>query len=221
MKVLHHYNQDHNTTSATEMVPYIIKLVQPKSVVDVGCGLGQWLEVFADHGVKTTLGIDGSHVLKEKMRIPRENFLFGDLCNAKDISVNGSYDLVISLEVGEHLDKNCADQYVRFLTSLGSVILFSAAIPFQTGENHINEQYPEYWQEKFGNYDFVYLDPFRVKFWNNDSINWWYRQNMFLVVHKKLVSKYPYPYNENFYIHPKLYELHAPTSRFLESSLKS
>ena len=46
MKVLHNYNNHHNTQSADIIVPYIIELLNPKSVVDVGCGLGQWLYVF-------------------------------------------------------------------------------------------------------------------------------------------------------------------------------
>ena len=62
--------------------------------------------------------------------------------------------------------------------------MFSAAIPGQGGQNHINEQWPTYWQEFFQKYDYDMIDFFRPKIWNNTKIERWYRQNMFLVVKK-------------------------------------
>ena len=34
--------------SAREVVPLILELVNPRSVVDVGCGVGTWLSVFVE-----------------------------------------------------------------------------------------------------------------------------------------------------------------------------
>ena len=59
--------------------------------------------------------------------------------------MNRKFDLVLSLEVAEHLPSECAEAFVESLVNLGPVILFSAAIPYQGGENHVNEQWPEYW----------------------------------------------------------------------------
>ena len=56
------------------------------------------------------------------------------------------FDLVVSLEVAEHLPKECADIFVDSLVRLGPIILFSAAIPQAGGTCHINEQWPEYWR---------------------------------------------------------------------------
>jgi hypothetical protein len=62
--------------------------------------------------------------------------------------------------------------------------LFSAAIPNQGGQNHVNEQWPEYWQKKFAKHNYVFHDVLRTLFWDNDRIYWWYKQNTFLVAHR-------------------------------------
>src|ERR1700730_5942413 len=49
-------------SSARVVVPMIIDLLAPKSVIDVGCGRGAWLKVFAENGVCEMDGIDGAHV---------------------------------------------------------------------------------------------------------------------------------------------------------------
>lgn len=55
------------------------------------------------------------------------------------IELHRRFDLVLCLEVAEHLPASAADTLVRSLTGLGNVIAFSAAIPFQGGANHVNE----------------------------------------------------------------------------------
>ena len=64
------------------------------------------------------------------------------------------------------------------------MIVFSAAFPGQGGQNHLNEQWPEYWKNKFEKYDYELFDVLRPIFWNNESIPVWYRQNMMLVIKK-------------------------------------
>ena len=56
------------------------------------------------------------------------------------------FDLVLSLETAEHLPPTSAATFVSTLTSLGDVVLFSAAVPGQawTKNVHVNEQWPEY-----------------------------------------------------------------------------
>ena len=75
-KVLHHYNSDHLPISAQEIVPIIMDKINPFSVVDVGCGLAQWLKVFENHGIKEVLGIDGEHVSLDNIYIDKiyDNF---------------------------------------------------------------------------------------------------------------------------------------------------
>lgn len=210
MKILHHYTHDHNLESAEILVPEILKFYSPKSVIDVGCGIGCWLSVFKKHGVQDILGIDGKHVPEKLLKIQRSQFLTADLSSPQKIKIPYKFDLVCCLEVAEHLPSAAAEDFIIFLTSLGDKILFSAAIPEQTGENHLNEQYPSYWASLFNKHDFIFLDAFRERFWNNERIAWWYRQNLFLVVktHSSLTSRFK-PFNGNTYIHPQLFGLYS------------
>jgi SAM-dependent methyltransferase len=211
-KELHHYNENHLPTSAKEIVPIVMDLVSPNSVVDVGCGLGQWLGVFNEYGVKKNHGIDGGHVLKEKMFISEDYFEEYRLENSDRYEVLEKFDLAICLEVAEHLDEKCSNGIVKMLTSLSDIVLFSAAIIGQTGENHLNEQNPDFWVKKFSERGFVFIDPFRKAIWRNENINWWYRQNLYLVVHKSHPLASLFPLDENLYIHPGLFNFHLNKS---------
>ena len=120
-------------------------------------------------GVNDVLGIDGSWVNKDLLHkyINPEEFLEHNL--EKKIKLDKKYDLVLSLEDAEHLDKDSADVFVQNLVNSGNLILFSAAIPNQGGQNHINEQWLTYWEEKFAKYNYVIQDIIRPIFWNNSE----------------------------------------------------
>ena len=168
----------HNFYAAREVVPFIIDLLSPNSVADVGCGTGTWLKVFEDHKITDFIGIDGAYVNKSKLKIDESSFVEHDLelfytCSRK-------YDLVISLEVAEHLKEESAEIFINTLTCLGDNIIFSAAIPNQGGQNHLNEQEPEYWIKKFQKEGFECFDILRPVFWENKKVDCWYKQNMFL-----------------------------------------
>src|SRR4030095_14542739 len=66
-------------SSAEVIVPLLINTLSPRSVVDVGCGEGAWLSVFARAGVRRILGFDGDHVDGERLLIPRNCFVARDL----------------------------------------------------------------------------------------------------------------------------------------------
>ena len=54
--------QEGSRQSAREIIPLIWELIQPQSVVDVGCGVENWLSVFKEFGIQNCLGIDGEYV---------------------------------------------------------------------------------------------------------------------------------------------------------------
>ena len=173
--------------SAKIVIPYVLDFIKPNSVVDIGCGVGTWLSVFQEKGVKDIVGIDGDYVDQNMLHIPQNAFIALDL--TKPIKLNREFDLVVSLEVAEHLPIECAATFVETLTSLGSVILFSAAIPFQGGYNHFNEQWPEYWAALFKKYRYEAIDCIRSKIWNNNDVEWWYSQNILMYVNEDYLEK--------------------------------
>lgn len=183
----------YNCEDANEIVPYVINILHPENVIDLGCGLGTWLKCFKDNGVSQVLGVDGSYAEKEQVfrYLSEEEFLEANLENKEEVieilqtkkCFNGdAFDLAVSLEVAEHLHKGSDEIFIELLTTLGNNILFSAAIPGQGGDGHINEQWPSYWIEKFSRRGFRVLDVIRPLFWNNTNIKVWYKQNMFLFV---------------------------------------
>ena len=61
---------DGSYKSAVCYADQLLKLMQPSSVVDVGCGRGAWLKAFKEKGVKNLKGIDGSWNKQELMLEP-------------------------------------------------------------------------------------------------------------------------------------------------------
>ncbi len=175
--------------SAQEIVPLVMALLQPRSVVDVGCGIGTWLTVFQQHGVEDICGIDGSYVETQTLEIPESCFMAHDL--TQPLHLSRPFDLVMSLEVAEHVPSAYAEDFIASLTRLGPAVLFSAAIPFQGGTHHVNEQWPAYWIARFQRHGYVALDCLRPLLWHNTHVEWWYTQNMLLFVRQDCLAQYP------------------------------
>ena len=174
--------------SARVIVPLVMELLQPQTVIDVGCGLGTWLSVFKEQGVTDILGIDGDYVERKNLQIPQESFLAADL--KKPLNLDRQWDLVVSLEVAEHLPETSAAIFVNSLARLGKVILFSAAIPFQEGEHHINEQWQDYWAKHFQNIGYLPVDSIRRKIWQNPHVAYWYAQNILIFVEREYLDNH-------------------------------
>jgi SAM-dependent methyltransferase len=205
-----HQENIHNLNDPQKIIPVIVKLLKPNSVVDVGCGLGTFLSVFKQEGVKEVLGIDGSWVDKNLLKKNLELNEFKEMDLEKEIVLDKKYDLVLSLEVAEHLKADSAEIFIKSLVQAGNVILFSAALPKQGGQNHINEQWLTYWEALFNKHGYVIHDIIRPIFWNEESIFWWYKQNMVLVAPKNydLSTELTECPIRNI-VHPQLYEERA------------
>lgn len=110
------------------------------------------------------------------------------------------------MEVAEHLYPEFAPNFVKLLTSLSNVVLFSAAIPYQGGVHHVNEQSPGYWADLFAKEGYVCIDCLREKIWEDESILWWYRQNIMIFVHESKANLFGFApvvspmYAAHFYI---------------------
>ena len=180
------YKDRHQKTvyAARTILPIVLDALPPvHSAIDFGCGVGTWLAVLKEKGVSEVKGLDGHWVDQNLLVIPKEDFREVDF--EKAISIKKKYDLALTLEVAEHISQKSADGFVDSLVSASDFLLFSAAIPFQGGSGHINEQWPDYWAEMFAERGYVALDFVRRIIWNNKSIPTWYRQNILLFVKKE------------------------------------
>lgn len=167
----------------------LMNLIHPESVVDVGCGDGTWLREFINGGVKKIQGLDGSYVSSSILKIDPKQFLSCDLRNPPKLTEE--FDLALCVEVAEHLPVDNSDQLVDFLSGLSNIILFSAAIPFQTGVNHINNQWQGYWKDKFEKKGFMPITTLRAAIWNESSIPFFYKQNIILYVNELAIKHNP------------------------------
>jgi SAM-dependent methyltransferase len=167
-------------TAAPRVVSELLKILSPRSVIDVGCGLGTWLAEFQRRGIVDVVGIDGDYVDANALAIEPRFFVARDL--RLPLAMNRKFDLATSLEVAEHLPPQCAVGFVSELVNLAPTVLFSAAVPFQGGEHHVNEQWPDYWAQIFLGFGYSPVDCIRPRIWMDDQIDYWYRQNTILYV---------------------------------------
>jgi SAM-dependent methyltransferase len=176
-------------TTAEIVVPLVIERVKPRSVVDLGCGNGTWLETFARHGVDAYLGIDGEWAPERHLHIPRDRFLAARL--DKPLRIERRFDLAISLEVAEHLPERAARRFVQNIVQLAPCVLFSAAIPHQRGFHHLNEQWPDYWARHFAEHGYLVIDGIRPLVWSNPAVVFYYRQNILMFARPELIAQRP------------------------------
>ncbi|MEH3052704.1 MAG: class I SAM-dependent methyltransferase [Patulibacter minatonensis] len=180
---------DLGRTSAAAVADLVLTYVTPASLVDLGCGNGAWTQAFAERGVHDYLGVDGPWVDPQWLDIPADHFLQDDLSTGTKI--DRTFDLAISVEVAEHLPAESARGFVETITRAAPVVLFSAAIPYQGGTGHVNEQWPSYWRERFAAQGYLPVDILRRQLWDREDIAYFYRQNLTFFVRESVLGDYP------------------------------
>lgn len=165
-------------SSARAILPRLIAMTRPSSVIDVGCGSGAWAQTFLELGIADVWGVDGSHVPHRYRR--HGTFIEHDLC--EPLAIGRRFDLATCLEVAEHLPGERASGLVHDLIDLAPVVLFSAAIPGQGGTGHVNERWPEYWIAQFESLGWTCWDAVRPWIRTDPAVDWWYRQNILVAV---------------------------------------
>lgn len=163
-----------------------------RDVLDVGCGAAFVIERLAELGLSVG-GVDGSRAcLTVAPKHLHDKIAIADLRSTEPGAL-GSADLVICLEVAEHIDAAHADRLVRHLAVAASrVVLFSAAPPGQGGHDHINERPMAYWLERFAPYGITKNDEkteaFRCGVENIRSMPWFCRTTVYLDATKKRIE---------------------------------
>lgn len=175
--------------SAKVILPLVLKsMPEAHRFLDVGCGSCEWLltlnRLVPDH---YTVGIDGHPQNEHGI----SHYIRADISQPGSVAHVSLYDLVISLEVAEHLPEERATSFVGELCQMGDVILFSAAIPGQGGVGHVNEQWPGYWVEKFESWGYQVSGALRFAIWDDTDVENWYRQNLLVAVRADQVQHYP------------------------------
>jgi SAM-dependent methyltransferase len=206
--VYSHTTDVHNKRAAGVVLPLLFSVVSPRSMLDVGCGLGSWLSVANELGVKDYLGIDGEHVDVSKLFILPDKLFKHDL--TRPIRLERKFDLAICLEVAEHLPESASDTLLKTLVDHSDIILFSAAVPGQGGQNHLNEKSLSFWASKFSKHEYALYDFIRPQIWYNPNIEVWYKQNIVVFCKGDHMEKVLRPISSPYIdiIHPDLFEFY-------------
>lgn len=170
------YINEGSGRSAARVVPLLEQMAAPRSVLDVGCGAGAWLQAWSGRAQGDLIGVDGDYVDTARLLIPQAHFQKHDL--SRPFRLGRRFDLVYSFEVAEHIDAAGADTFVDSLAEHGDLIAFSAATPGQGGEFHVNEQPYDYWRAKFRARGYRCFDAVRPLVAKDASIEPWYRYNI-------------------------------------------
>jgi hypothetical protein len=135
------------------------------------------------------LGIEGPWLDTSQLTIQQSEFRYADL--TQPFAIGRTFDLAISLEVAEHIDEFYADTFVSSLCNLSPRVVFSAAVPYQGGAHHVNEQWQSYWGTKFSEHDYMAFDIIRPMVWNEKEIPTFFRQNTIIYLHSSQIKRYP------------------------------
>ena len=164
--------------SAQTVIPLVHSAVAGQTVLDVGAGQGAWAAEWLAAGAAEVVAVDGHYAGGARLLIDESCFVSHDLSTPLDLGRR--FDLVQSLEVAEHIASEHADCFVDSLVAHGDVVLFSAAVPHQGGEHHVNEQPPEYWRRKFEARGYAAFDWLRPQLRLRTQVARWYRFNTVL-----------------------------------------
>lgn len=132
---------------ADRLAGWIKENLNPNTALDIGCGPGIYVDALNLLNIPC-IGIDNNPQAKKK-----SNIIFQDL-----FETNETADLILCLEVAEHIEECKSDllvqKIVSCLNSRGHLI-WSAAHPGQGGSGHINCQPKSYWKKRFKKHGLV------------------------------------------------------------------
>ncbi len=131
--------QDEEKPFADRLAKYIKEQLNPKSLLDIGCGPGHFVDSFRSEGIDATgIDIDDRVIGKDYVEY---RSLF-------DIT-NESADVVVCMEVAEHISEEQEDLVVqKVVSTVNNTLIWTAAAIGQGGIGHINCKNKEDWAKK-------------------------------------------------------------------------
>jgi len=137
-------------TSLGESLLKFLKNENISSIVDFGCGMGNYVKKFQENNINA-VGYDGN---------PNTPELTNNLCKVLDLSIpkqfDKPFDWVMTLEVGEHLPQQFEDIFIQNIHNNNKYgIVLSWAVKGQGGHGHFNEQNNDYIKSKICNLGYI------------------------------------------------------------------
>jgi 2-polyprenyl-3-methyl-5-hydroxy-6-metoxy-1,4-benzoquinol methylase len=124
----------------------VLSEYSPASIIELGCGTGRLLYPYREQGLEVR-GVELSSVAQEVSRLSSNHFEEHDLTDS--YYPEREYDIVLCIEVLEHLPEAAADTIVDSICRSAPVAIITAATPGQGGTHHVNEKPHDYWINRF------------------------------------------------------------------------
>lgn len=165
----------------------IVKTLSPSSIIDLGCGVGSYLEGVLKAGCNDMLGIEISFEKAKAYFVDeiKSYIQYGDITT--NLNLNRTFDCVMSFEVAEHIEPESTYAFINNLTQLSDkYIIFTAAPPGQKGTGHINTRNMDFWIKEISSNRFSYQEDMVKVFaslWKEYGTEWYILRN--LMVFKK------------------------------------
>jgi SAM-dependent methyltransferase len=123
----------------------------PNTILDAGCAMGFLVEALREKGVEAW-GVDISEYAIQKAHAAIQPYCWvGSITKA----FPRKYDLIVCIEVLEHLPPQEVEHVIANLCQHTDDILFSSTPLDYKEATHFNVQPPEYWAEQFAKQGFV------------------------------------------------------------------
>ncbi len=146
----------------------IVRQISPHTVLDAGCAMGFLVEGLRERSV-AAYGIDISEYAIQRVRDDLKPY-----CRVGSVldPLPSSYELIVCIEVLEHLPAQLGEIAIRNLCAATDDILFSSTPTDYREASHLNVQPVEYWAEHFAlngfvrdvDFDASFITPWAARF---------------------------------------------------------
>ena len=162
----------------------MVKRYRITSMIDLGCGIGSFLEGALDCGLTHIAGLEINYeAAKDYMPYRIVPYIFNkDITDPIDM---GKFDCTWSFEAAEHIKPEGTEQFIRNLTAAERYVVLTAAPPGQAGRGHINCRPKQFWIDSIEARGFEYLKKDvekTIKIWNRwkTKVSEWVKINLMI-----------------------------------------
>lgn len=130
---------------ALRLARWVMRRLQPRSVIDLGCATGLYLAPFQSYNVSELVGLEMNNKAYSKAIRAHDRITFMKKDLSKPLGLAVKYDLGLCIEVAEHMPPEAEGALCENLAKACRTLIFSAAVEGQGGEGHINCRPQGYW----------------------------------------------------------------------------
>lgn len=185
-------NREEGLKMGEWFIPLLKGVFNLKSLIDVGCGTGHYLYHCIKNNIYDVFGLEGSQNAWPLLLVDKKLIKLHDL--RKPIFLNKKWDLALSIEVAEHIDKRFVNNYLNILCNHADTIVLTAAPPKQGGTAHVNERPKDWWINKFAKNNYYYNEDLTVKLKegikhaknNGKFVTFWFEPNIMVFNKNKI-----------------------------------